>query len=166
MQNDDIEQSSYLRPTRKNAFLILLVLFPVLDVGTLFCLARFVGAWTTLAIVFVSSAVGLYSCKLSFNKMVSRLKEWEQPHKTPPDLVIIRANDLALTFVAMFLFLFPGLLSDILAWLLKVPSVERYLGEQFRQRIEQKAEAQGMTLKEYWEYKHSISNLAPNRPQH
>ena len=96
------------------------------------------------------------------NGMVSRLKEWEQPHKIPPDLLIIRANDLAVTFLAMFLFLFPGLLSDILAWLLKVPSVELWFAEQFKKKVEQRAADRGMTLRAYWEYRQKTSSLTRN----
>ena len=86
--------------------LFFLQLFVLIQVGSYF------GGFNTLLAVFFTTFVGVVLLKSRFKVLLSQLQSG--------------VFDIQLTFLPLagFLFLFPGFISDILALLLLVPSVQ------------------------------------------
>ena len=120
--------------------LIVYALFPVLDVGTLFLLARWIEVFPTLLIVFLSTILGLLSCREWLKGLTRQQKELraEYGEKIPEDVLLIRGSEYALSLLAMSLFVFPGLLSDLVGYILLVPAVRKKVTERMAKSMSQK----------------------------
>jgi UPF0716 family protein affecting phage T7 exclusion len=97
--------------------------FAVADVGTLLILANYIGVSLTLAVVAISTFSGLVSCTRvfkHFEKEQKTLTEERGTNRSQQEKHYMAA-EITLLFISMFLFIFPGLLSDFLAYILLIP---------------------------------------------
>ena len=129
----------------------LVVAFPALDVGTLFLFSRWAGVPLTLALVALSTALGLLAC----GRWVARIAEHDKAIRAksggdlPPEVMVVHGGEAFLSFLAMLLFLFPGFLSDIVGFLLAAPWVQGNFTDKFVELIKRDAALQGKSVEEY-----------------
>ena len=104
---------------------LLTSLYAALDVGTLLGLSTWLGALPTLLIVVASTFLGLLSCKQLWDRFRRHYEEQTQLHGVNPPLQVKEylATEALLILISMGLFIFPGLLSDALAYIALLPVV-------------------------------------------
>ena len=104
---------------------LLASLYAALDVGTLLGLSTWLGALPTLLIVGASTFLGLLSCKQLWDRFRLHYEEQTQIHGVNPPLQVKEylATEALLILISMGLFIFPGLLSDALAYIALLPVV-------------------------------------------
>jgi UPF0716 protein FxsA len=149
----------------KNAAKLLLwATLPVADVGTLFALAHFIGAVPTLALVLVSSVVGLTLCGQHLRALLERSEKAKKQYgeQLPKELQIIAGFDILWTLLLMALYIFPGLLSDALAFFFLMPPVKQWLSEGLVEFMRKEAERRGKSLDDVLRGKHQTTTEPPN----
>ena len=142
--------------------LLLLVLFPVLDVATILAIAHFFGIVIALGIVAVSTTLGLLACRVRLRKLAADAEAWRKRYgeKVPDDYMVFQGSQLFVTFLAIFFFLFPGLLSDLFAFLLTIPALRKGAGDRLFVALREKARQEGKTMSELL----GQNRCGPNQP--
>lgn len=104
---------------------LLASLYAALDVGTLLMLSIWLGSVPTLMVVIASTFFGLISCRRLWCQFRQHYEEQIQEHGANPPLQVKEylATEALLILISMGLFVFPGLLSDALAYLALLPVV-------------------------------------------
>jgi len=126
-------------------------LFPVLDVGTLLVLSHYIGIWLTLSITLVSCVSGILMCLKHLRSFVERNERLSEKYrgKIPTDIQLVSGHDMLITFILMFLFLFPGLLSDAVAFFLLIPKFRDDSFNWLVDSLRREAMKQDKTLEEF-----------------
>ncbi len=129
---------------------IFLILFAVLDVGTLFILAKYFGVTGALFVVAVSTLLGLITCARWIRRLAEHHDALKKEHgeNIPQDLILIRGGECLLSCLAVVCFLYPGLLSDAIGFLLAFPRVQDGSMELIVQMLRSQAEREGKTVGE------------------
>lgn len=104
---------------------LIIVSFCVLDTASLFLVARYLGVFGTLFLVLVSTTLGLLACARWIRRLSERHTELRAEHgDLPPDVVLIHGSEGLLSLLALVCFLFPGLLSDVVGFVLALPRIQ------------------------------------------
>jgi len=130
--------------------LLALVSFAVLDVGTLFLLAHHWGTAAALFVVALTTIAGLLACARWIRRIAEHHHELQREHgeNIPSDLVLIRGSEGLLSLVALLCFLYPGLLSDVLGFLLAFPRVQAGSTRAVVEMIKAQAEREGKSVED------------------
>ncbi|OVE80034.1 hypothetical protein BVY02_01545 [bacterium J17] len=130
---------------------VLFAAFPVADVGTLLLIAQYIGITLTLLITLFSCVTGFYMCLRHLRSFAERNEKLEEKYlgDVPTGIKLVSAHDALMTFILMFLFLFPGLLSDVVAYFLLVPRFKEDFFGWFVLSMEREAQKQGKSLEEF-----------------
>ena len=67
----------------------------------------------------------------------------------PREIQLVNVNDGLVTLILMFMFIFPGLLSDIVAFLFLIPRFQQGFFKWYKKKLKAAAAAQGKTLEEF-----------------
>ena len=104
-------------------FYFIATVFAVADVGTLFLLSHWIGISLTLLVVAFSTVTGLLACRKLLTKLADQHTALRESHgANPPQQVkLYMGLEIILILLSLFLFIFPGLLSDLLAYLMLIP---------------------------------------------
>ena len=112
----------------------LLAVFAIIDVATLLLLSNYIGNLPTLGVVLVSTFLGLFSC----NKLLHKFSDTQRirteeigTHRSGQDKLYM-VTEVTLLLLSLFFFIFPGLLSDVLAYLVLVPVIRGKVRELVR----------------------------------
>jgi UPF0716 family protein affecting phage T7 exclusion len=129
---------------------MLISLALALDIVTLILLAYYVGPLITVAIAVAISLVGTYLCVWSNRKLSRHFDRVTQESigGLPPEYAQLRRFLSAGSCVIMLLFLFPGVLSDVVALFLVLPRLRDDFVPKLREELKAEALRQGKTFEE------------------
>ena len=96
---------------------LLFVLVPVIELALLIQIGTWIGVWETVALVILTAVVGAYLVRLEGLGVLFRIQEAILSGTFPKEELL----DGAMILVAGALFLTPGFLTDILAFLMVFP---------------------------------------------
>lgn len=130
---------------------LLFIVVPLLDVATILLVAEYTGALLALLIVVISSMTGLALCLRYARRIKARSDDLKRQYlgDAPPDLQLIDAYDAFTNLILMFLFIYPGFISDIVAFFLVLPRLQSKFYEAFVRGLRETARKQGKSLEEY-----------------
>lgn len=127
--------------------LLLFTVVPIVELGLLVQLGRFIGLAPTIAIVLVTGIVGASLARWQGLATLRRVQADMADGRVPTGPLV----DGLLILVAGAVLLTPGLLTDVLGFLLLIPptraAVRRRLAEMFRSRLQPD---QGVVIDASW----------------
>ena len=127
-----------------------LILFACLDVGSLFVVARYFGVSGALFVVALSTLLGLLACARWMRRLAEHHAKLHEQYgeELPKDLVMIQGTEGLLTLLAVLCFLYPGLLSDALGFLLALPRIQEGSTQMVVEMLKTQAQKEGKTVAE------------------
>lgn len=120
------------------AFLILLLLFPVLELYTFFKVSTAIGFFPALLMIIVGSALGVLVMRTAGLATVLRTRESLQRGEMPAEQMF----DGLMFGIGGGLLLLPGFISDVLGVLCLLPFTRKILGRKIRDRAQAQAARQ------------------------
>jgi UPF0716 protein FxsA len=117
------------------AFLVLFLLFPVLELYTFFKVSTAIGFFPALLMIIVGSALGVMVMRLAGLATVLRTREALQRGEMPADQVF----DGLMFAVGGGLLLLPGFISDVLGVICLMPFTRNILARKIRTRAQAQA---------------------------
>lgn len=118
------------------AFLVLFLLFPVLELYTFFKVSTAIGFFPALLMIIIGSVLGVMVMRLAGLATVLRTREALQRGEVPADQVF----DGLMFAIGGGLLLLPGFISDVLGVICLMPFTRNILARKIRAR----AQAQSM----------------------
>lgn len=117
------------------AFLLLFLIFPVLELYVFFKVSSAIGFFPALLLIFAGSALGVLVVRVAGLATALRVRESLQRGELPADDMF---HGL---FIALGggLLLIPGFISDVLGLVLLLPFVRRLFARKMRERAEAQA---------------------------
>jgi UPF0716 protein FxsA len=122
-------------PIRSNLLVILTLLFvgvPLLDTITLVIVGRYLGFWSTVAIVILSGVIGARLARQQGLAVWRALQADLATGRVPTQGLL----DCVLILIAGGMMIAPGFLTDLAAILLLLPPVRRVVKRAVRARLE------------------------------
>jgi UPF0716 protein FxsA len=141
-------------------FLILLLLFPVLELYVFFQVSTAIGFFPALLLIIVGSALGVMVMRMAGFATALRTRASLQRGELPGEQMF---HGLMLA-LAGGLLLVPGFISDALGMLLLLPVTRRLLGRTLRRRAEAHALRQRAFADEVGPRPSAHVPIEPNRP--
>jgi UPF0716 family protein affecting phage T7 exclusion len=117
----------------------------------------------------VSSVVGIILCSQHLRGLTLRSDQAKQKTESSltGEIQLIEGLDGLWTFLLMALYIFPGLLSDAIAFFFLMPPVKKWLLEVFVESLRKEAERRGKSLDDVLREKHQkpapFVRCRPNR---
>jgi len=117
------------------AFLLLFLLFPVLELYVFFKVSTAIGFFPALLLIIAGSAIGVLVMRVAGLATVLRTRESLQRGELPAEQMFSGL----LTGLAGGLLLVPGFISDVLGLICLLPFTRRAIIRKIRQRAEEQA---------------------------
>lgn len=113
--------------------LVPLVLFglPLAEIAGFVIVGRWLGLWSTLALVILSSVIGILLLRSQGLSVLRQINTEGQQGRVPGEAIVSGA----MIVVASILLILPGFLTDIIGLLLFIPGVRRLIWQQIGQRV-------------------------------
>ncbi|MFJ4371932.1 FxsA family protein [Pseudomonas japonica] len=137
------------------AFLLLFLIFPILELYAFFKVSSAIGFFPALLLIFAGSALGLLVVRVAGLATALRTRDSLQRGEMPAEDMF---HGLMLALGGGLL-LIPGFISDVFGLILLLPFVRRLLGRKLRQR----AEAQAMRQRAFAEDPFNAQAGGPGR---
>ena len=137
------------------AFLLLFLVFPILELYAFFKVSSAIGFFPALLLIFAGSALGLLVVRVAGLATALRTRDSLQRGEMPAEEMF---HGLMLALGGGLL-LIPGFISDVFGLILLLPFVRRLLGRKLRER----AEAQARRQRAFAEDAFSTQPGAPGR---
>ncbi|KPA98461.1 FxsA family protein [Pseudomonas asplenii] len=120
------------------AFLLLFLLFPVLELYVFFQVSTAIGFFPALALIILGSAIGVLVLRVAGLTTALRARESLNRGELPAQTML---EGLMLALGGGLLLL-PGFISDVFGLLLLLPMTRRLAAERMRRRAEEQAQRQ------------------------
>jgi UPF0716 protein FxsA len=113
--------------------LVPLLLFglPLAEIAGFVIVGRWLGLWSTLALVVLSSVVGILFLRAQGLSVLRQINTEGREGRVPGEAIVSGA----MIVVAAILLILPGFLTDIIGLLLFIPGVRRLIWRQVGQRV-------------------------------
>lgn len=109
---------------------VLILLMPLAEIATFLFVGKLLGVWTTLALIILSSLIGLSILRMHGAHALQRASSSRSPYQA--DDSIIRN---AIMILVGLLLLIPGFLTDLMGILLMIPAVRGFVWARMNGRI-------------------------------
>ena len=117
------------------AFLLLFLLFPVLELYVFFKVSTAIGFFPALLLIIAGSAIGVLVMRVAGLATVLRTRASLQRGELPAEQMF----DGLMTGLAGGLLLIPGFISDVLGLICLLPFTRRLISRKIRQKAEEQA---------------------------
>lgn len=118
-------------------FILLFTIIPLIELYLLIQVGRYLGAFPTIAVVFITGIVGGLLAKGQGLSIYNRIRMDLQNGIIPTDSLL----DGLFILIAGALLITPGLITDIVGFLVMIPGFRRWLKKRLREIVRQKFEA-------------------------
>ncbi|MFZ4808965.1 MAG: FxsA family protein [Hyphomicrobiaceae bacterium] len=112
--------------------LLLMAALPIIELALLIKLGQVLGFWGTLALIFGTGVLGVALIWGQGLALLARMREVMTGQRSSGDLDI----EGSIIFLAGFLLMLPGPITDCLGLFLLIPAVRYAIGRQIRRRIQ------------------------------
>ena len=126
-------------------FLLLCALVPLIEIYLLMKIATAMGALNTIALVIVSALLGVMLARREGLRTMQQISDSLERGAIPAEEMI----DTLLIFVAGILLLIPGVLTDLLAFVLLIPYTRTLFKRWLRRRFDRALATRNLRLQHY-----------------
>jgi len=112
-------------------FLLLFVLLPLIELGLLIQVGRWIGLWTTLGLVLLTGVLGGLLARSEGFRVLGKVQREMLSGRMPGRALL----DGASVLVGGALLLTPGILTDVLGFSLLLPPSRRWLQDRLLRRL-------------------------------
>ena len=124
-----------------------------LEVLVFILVSQQIGLWWTVALVFISTALGmllwyLWILRLGSDSEVALNEYGVLPDNIPPGVYLTTLADTSCMFFAFFCFLSPGFISDLIGFLIAIPPIRKWYYSYFKNQTKKMADERGITIEE------------------
>lgn len=130
---------------------LLFTVVPLIELFLLFQLKELVGFWTTIAIVVTTGFVGAWLARAEGARVLKAWKRSLVRGKVPEDGILSGV----LILVGGVLLVTPGVLTDVVGFLLLIPPTRRRIAAVVRKRLEQRIEDGSINVVSYSDFEGS-----------
>lgn len=142
------------------AFLLLFLVFPILELYVFFKVSSSIGFFPALLLIFAGSALGILVVRVAGLATALRTRDSLQRGEMPAEDMF---HGLMLALGGGLL-LIPGFISDVFGLVLLLPFVRRLLGHKLRERAEAQAMRQRAFADEYMNNQPGAQGRNPRQP--
>jgi UPF0716 protein FxsA len=118
-------------------FILLFTVVPLIELYLLIQVGKYLGAFPTIAVVFITGIMGGLLARSQGLSIYRHIQMDLQNGTIPTDSLI----DGLFILIAGALLITPGLITDIVGFLVMIPGFRRWLRKRIKERFKQKLEA-------------------------
>jgi UPF0716 protein FxsA len=118
-------------------FILLFTIVPLIELYLLIQVGKYLGAFPTIAVVFITGIVGGLLARSQGLNIYRQIRMDLQNGIIPTDSLL----DGLFILIAGALLITPGLITDIVGFLVMIPGFRRWLKKRLREKFRQKFEA-------------------------
>src|SRR3954469_12971393 len=126
-------------------FLLLCGLVPLLEIYLLMKIAAVIGAMNTIALVIISALLGVMLARREGLRSLRQISDSLRRGDIPAEEVL----DTVLIFVAAILLLIPGVLTDLVAFMLLIPYTRTLFKRWLRRRFDRAVATRNLRVQYY-----------------